>query len=136
MSEVVPFNSESFFGSLVGLDDKDALAACERRAVEWRMDLERLNSELAMTPRGDKQGAHVIRQAILRIQSKRQRLRPVIAHYRQCVGRQEAHGMWADAVRSVCGQDKLTEVFAWMKEAKRAANSKTPPTPTTSTSKA
>lgn len=113
---------DGFHASLVGLDPGEALSRCQHRADSLWYEMQQLQASLAQTPRGDKVGAHVIKQAMLRVQSKMHRLKPVTATYRANAERREAHNLWADGVRSVCGQDKLTEVYAWMKaERKRRA---------------
>lgn len=113
---------DGFHAGLVGLEPSEALARCQHRADSLWHEMQQLQASLAQTPRGDKVGAHVIKQAMLRVQSKMQRLKPVTAACRASVERRESHNLWADGVRSVCGQDKLTEVYAWMKaERKRRA---------------
>jgi len=115
VGEVVQMTTEGFFQSLVGLDAADALDRCRVRADEWRDDLRHLREKLDMTPRGDKQGAHEIKQAILRIEGRLKRMRPVMATYSGQLATQEAQYLWAAAVREVCGQDALREVYAWMR---------------------
>jgi hypothetical protein len=99
MGDVVEMNSEGFFASLVGLEADEALARCKLRADEWRDDIAHLQEKLGQTPRADKQGAHAIKQAILRTQSKLQRLKPVVASYRATLEKRETHSLWVECVK-------------------------------------
>ena len=119
MGDVVEMNSEGFFSSLVGLEADEALARCKVRADEWRDDIAHLREKLGQTPRADKQGAHAIKQAILRTESKLQRLKPVVASYRAMLEKRETHCLWGDGVRAVCGDEKLRDVYDWMKAEKK-----------------
>lgn len=119
MGDVVEINGEGFFSSLVGLEADEALARCKTRAAEWRDDIAHLQQKLGQTPRADKQGAHAIKQAILRTQSKLQRLKPVVASYRATVEKRETHSLWVEGVRAVCGHSKLHEVYDWMAAEKK-----------------
>jgi len=119
MGDVVEMNSEGFFASLVGLDADEAVARCKVRADEWRDDLAHLHEKLGQTARADKQGAHAIKQAILRTQSKLQRLKPVVASYRATLEKRETHSLWVEGVRAVCGHDALHEVYDWMATEKK-----------------
>jgi hypothetical protein len=89
------------------------------RADEWRDDIAHLQEKLGQTPRADKQGAHAIKQAIMRTQSKLQRLKPVVASYRAALEKRETHSLWVEGVRAVCGHDALHEVYDWMAAEKR-----------------
>lgn len=111
--------SDGFLSSLVGLEPAEALERVEHRTDSLHFELAQLQASLAQTPRGDKIGAHVIKQSMLRVQSRIQRLKPVRAAYRADVERRESHCLWADGVRAVCGPDKLAEVYAWMKAEKK-----------------
>ena len=93
MGDVVEMNSEGFFVSLDGLEPDEAIARCKVRADEWRGDIAHLQEKLLQTPRGDKQGAHAIKQAIMRTQSKLQRL---VAQHRSNDGRPETLARGAD----------------------------------------
>lgn len=119
MGDVVEMNSERFFVSLDGLEPDEAIARCKVRADEWRGDIAHLQEKLLQTPRGDKQGAHAIKQSILRTQSKLQRMKPVVANYRATLEKRETHCLWGDGVRAVCGDEKLREVYDWMKAEKK-----------------
>jgi len=119
MGDVLEMNSEGFFASLVGLEAEEAIARCKVRADEWRDDIAHLQQQLGQTPRADKQGAHAIKQAILRTQSKLQRLKPVISSYRVTLEKRDTHNLWVEGVRAVCGHDKLHEVYDWMAAEKK-----------------
>jgi hypothetical protein len=110
---------DSFFSSIVGLTSDEALDLCRKQSEVLRLRLESLQNELAATPRGDKQLAHEIRQDITRAQSEVRRLKLVTAEHRRNSEHKEAHHLWAAAVRAVCGQDKLGEVYDWMRDEKR-----------------
>jgi len=119
MGDVVEMNSEGFFASLGGLEADEALARCKVRADEWRDDISHLQDKLGQTQRADKQGAHAIKQAILRTQSKLQRLKPVVASYRATLEKRETHSLWVEGVRAVCGPEALHEVYDWMAAEKK-----------------
>lgn len=119
MGDVVEMNSEGFFASLVGLEADEALARCKVRADEWRDDIAHLQEKLGQTARADKQGAHAIKQAVMRTQSKLQRLKPVVSSYRATLEKRETHSLWVEGVREVCGHDALHEVYDWMAAEKK-----------------
>lgn len=119
MGAVVEMYGDWFLHSLVGLEAEEVLARCKVRADEWRDDIAHLQDKLWQTPRADKQGAHAIKQAIARTQTKLQRLKPVVAIYRATVEKRDTHSLWVEGVRAVCGHDALHEVYDWMAAEKK-----------------
>lgn len=117
------FTSEAFFRALDKMAAEEALDRCIAKSEEWRAESARLAEQLAQTPRGDKAGAHIIKQEIKRLQARLQRMKPVLNHYRSAIDKKEAHGLWVDGVRAVCGQDKLREVYDWMTAEKKLRKS-------------
>ena len=104
----------NFFESLNGLDAETAIERCTEYADELRDQIVELTEKLAQTPRGDKQGAHLIKHQIASLQATKKRIRPVIAAYRETLEKRESHGLWASAVREFWGQDALRDVYDWM----------------------
>ncbi len=111
--------SDGFMSSLVGLEPTEALAQCEHRTDSLHYELQQLQASLAQTPRGDKIGAHVIKQSMLRVQSRIRSLKPVTANYRAEVERRESHYLWRAGVRAVCGEAAEAQVVQWMKAEKK-----------------
>jgi hypothetical protein len=103
-----------FFDSLSGLDAQTALDRCEDYADTLREEIQALTEKLALTPRGDKQGAHALKHQIASLQATRKRLKPIISGYRSALEKRESHGLWASAVREFWGQDALRDVYDWM----------------------
>lgn len=111
--------TENFFASLSGLSHDAAFAECKSYGEQLKNEIADLHRHLAGTPRGDKSLAHDIKQELLSAQAKLRKLKPVMAHYRAETEKRDSQYLWASAVRQVCGQDKLHEVYKWMAAEKK-----------------
>lgn len=115
-----PVNGSSAGLDLDGMEPGAALAAIEselQRVFAARTLLLLQRSEL---PRNDKATAHALLMQINTAQTKIDRLKLLAKEYRVRANRREAHGAWADAVRTVAGQDVLDACFEYMMATKKA----------------
>lgn len=122
MSTVDDVNRKGFFQELVDLSPEQALYRCIQESDWCRERIKSLNQKIGEIPRADKHSAHLIRHEIMRTQSDLKRLKQSIATYRSKVDARESKFLWSNAVREVCGDDALKEVYKWMKAEKRRRN--------------
>jgi len=81
-----------------------------------RTNIQASRQKLSDTPRGDKQGAHEIRQQILRDESEIKNLRPLIAKLQERFEGQKRHSDFMAAIADLYGQDAIRSIQQRMKE--------------------
>lgn len=106
---------EDFFQTLVGCAPETAATLCDAQMRRWVEEREELNRQRSSLPRNDKKGAGELLQQMQRLEVYIRRVRRMRGVYRNDADRKETNALWSDAVRAVCGSERLAAVRAWIR---------------------